>query len=63
MGYDETTREALDWSMLTMAIDRFCGTSTGRRLVQKTLFAHSSVQARYFYSELEEVQLRPLVLE
>ncbi|MAA80468.1 MAG: hypothetical protein CL916_14525 [Deltaproteobacteria bacterium] len=56
MGYDETTREALDWSMLTMAIDRFCGTSTGRRLLQRDFFAQNVIQARYFYSELEELK-------
>ena len=55
MRYDETTREALDWSMLTMAIDRFCGTSAGRRLVQKSVFAQNPTQARYLYSELEEL--------
>ena len=56
MGYDEATREALDWSMLTMAIDRFCGTCAGRRLVQKSVFAESPSQARELYYELEELQ-------
>lgn len=56
MEYDEMTREALDWSMLTMAIDRLCGTSTGRRLVQKSVFAQSADRARYAYAELEELQ-------
>ena len=56
MGYDETTREALDWSMLTMALDRFCGTSMGRTLVRRSMFAENPEQARYFYAELKELK-------
>ena len=56
MAFHETTREALDWSMLIIAMDRLCGTSMGRSLVKKSIFAESPAQARYLYSELEELK-------
>ena len=56
MAFHETTTEALDWSMLIKAMERLCGTSMGRTLVQKSIFAESPAQARYLYSELEELK-------
>ena len=53
----ETTREALDWSLITMAIDGYCGTSAGRRQVQSLVFAQNPAQARVLYTELEELLL------
>lgn len=53
---DDTTRDALDWPMLTMAIEKYCGTSTGRKLVQKPIFAQTPAEARSLYVELIELK-------